>query len=173
MVQYKYIKNMKMFKKGDFAKITDGPFKDFDCRVLIMTPKKGGMLVEIEMFKRKVKIHLDELQIKKIIAKCFKCEEVLDIKWEELKWLSWEGKKCYWTCSKCLKEYRKFEKEHDKLPYIGNMERWIARYEKIMNKYDFIRTPKVPPSPRTLKELKKIVAIHKKNLNKSRTNNKH
>lgn len=159
--------NMKTFKKGDIVKIIDSPFKDYYGKFLKMSSKR--ILIEVEVFQRKTIIPLDELQIKKVIAKCFKCEKILDLKIEETERLSWENKVPYGTCNKCLKEYRKFEKEAEKIPVdafsnspIRDMKRWITEHRKLMKKYNFVRIPKVPLLPRTLKELKKIAIVREK-----------
>ena len=149
---------IKEFKKKDIVRITDGVFKDFYGTFFKMTSK--GLLIEIEMFGRKVIVPLDELQIKKVIAKCFKCEKVLDLKLEETKMLIYEDRIPYGTCNKCLKEYRRFEKEVDKIPVnafsdspIKDMKRWIMENRKLMKKYNFVRTPIVLYLPKKMKEL--------------------
>lgn len=53
-------------KVGDAAKVTDGPFKDFDGRVSEVNEAKGKVKVLVNMFGRETPIELDSLQVKKV-----------------------------------------------------------------------------------------------------------
>ena len=51
---------------GDRAKITDGPFKDFDGKVSEVDAEKGRLKVLVTIFGRETPVELDFLQIKKL-----------------------------------------------------------------------------------------------------------
>jgi len=51
---------------GDTVKISEGPFKEFDARVVEVDEKKGRVKVLVSLFGRETPVDLDFLQIKKI-----------------------------------------------------------------------------------------------------------
>lgn len=51
---------------GDPARITDGPFKDFEGKVHAIDEERGKVKVLVSMFGRETPVELDFLQIKKI-----------------------------------------------------------------------------------------------------------
>ncbi len=51
---------------GDTVKINEGPFKEFDARVVEVDEKKGRVKVLVSLFGRETPVDLDFLQIKKI-----------------------------------------------------------------------------------------------------------
>lgn len=53
-------------KPGDLVKITDGPFKDLDGKVLDIDQERGKVKVLVNMFGRDTPVELDSLQIKKV-----------------------------------------------------------------------------------------------------------
>ena len=54
------------FSVGDIVKVTDGPFKDFDGKVVEIDEERGRVKVLITMFGRETPMELDFLQVKKI-----------------------------------------------------------------------------------------------------------
>jgi len=53
-------------KVGDLVKVVDGPFKDFDAKVMEIDEERGRVKVTINLFGRDTPVELDYLQIKKI-----------------------------------------------------------------------------------------------------------
>ena len=53
-------------KTGDIVKIVDGPFRDFDGKVVAVDEEKGKIKVTVNMFGRDTPVELDSLQIKKL-----------------------------------------------------------------------------------------------------------
>ncbi len=51
---------------GDTARITDGPFKDFEGKIHAIDEERGKIKVLVAMFGRETPVELDFLQIKKI-----------------------------------------------------------------------------------------------------------
>ena len=51
---------------GDAIKVVDGPFKDFDGKILEVDEKRGKIKILISMFGRETPVELDFLQVKKI-----------------------------------------------------------------------------------------------------------
>ena len=51
---------------GDFVKINDGPFKNFEGKITNIDEGKGKIKVNVSMFGRETPVELDFLQIKKI-----------------------------------------------------------------------------------------------------------
>ena len=51
---------------GDAIKVIDGPFKDFDGKILEVDEKRGKIKILISMFGRETPVELDFLQVKKI-----------------------------------------------------------------------------------------------------------
>lgn len=137
-------------QKGDIVKVIDGVFLNFYGLFLRRIPN-DGVRIKVEMFGKKTSINLDSLQIKQVIPKCFKCKKILDIKLEEAKMLSWEYGVPYGACNECLKEYKKFRQEVKKIPMDINgdtgdikvKENWVKEHNKLMEKYNFERTPSV------------------------------
>ncbi len=54
------------FEVGDIVKITDGPFKDFEGKVIEIDKERGKIKVSVNMFGRDTPLELDSLQVKKI-----------------------------------------------------------------------------------------------------------
>lgn len=52
--------------KGDTVKITDGPFEDYDGKVVDIDQEKGRLKVLVDMFGRETPVDLDSLQVEKI-----------------------------------------------------------------------------------------------------------
>lgn len=52
--------------KGDAVKITDGPFKDYDGKVVDVDEERGRLKVLVNMFGRETPVDLDSLQVEKI-----------------------------------------------------------------------------------------------------------
>ncbi len=52
--------------KGDSVRITDGPFKNIEGKVIKIDETKGKIKILISMFNRETPVELDFLQIKKI-----------------------------------------------------------------------------------------------------------
>ena len=52
-------------RKGDVVKVTDGPFKNFDCKVEEVDEEKGKLKVFVSLFGRETPVELDFLQVKK------------------------------------------------------------------------------------------------------------
>lgn len=52
--------------KGDAIKITDGPFKDYDGKVVNIDEERGRLKVLVNMFGRETPVDLDSLQVEKI-----------------------------------------------------------------------------------------------------------
>lgn len=52
--------------KGDTVKITDGPFEDYDGKVVDIDEEKGRLKVLVDMFGRETPVDLDSLQVEKI-----------------------------------------------------------------------------------------------------------
>ena len=146
----------KQFKKEDIIKVTDGPFKNFYGR-FSKRVSENVIKIKVIMYGKKTFVNLDILQIKKVVPKCFKCEELIDIEWEDVELLTWERGVPYWTCDKCLKEYRKFEKELDEIPIDihKSWEPWSRECDKLMEKYGFVRTPRVRYTAKRLASLKR------------------
>lgn len=53
-------------KEGEFVKITDGPFKDFQGKVSEVDEERGKLKVLVLLFGRETPVELDFLQVKKI-----------------------------------------------------------------------------------------------------------
>jgi len=51
---------------GDTARITDGPFKDFEGKIHAIDEERGKIKVLVSMFGRETPVELDFLQIKKL-----------------------------------------------------------------------------------------------------------
>lgn len=51
---------------GDVVKINDGPFKDYDAKVIEVNEEKGKIKVTVPIFGRDTALELDSLQVKKI-----------------------------------------------------------------------------------------------------------
>lgn len=51
---------------GEAVKIIDGPFKDYDAKVLEVNEEKGKVKVSVPIFGRDTNVELDSLQVKKI-----------------------------------------------------------------------------------------------------------
>lgn len=146
----------KQLKKNDIIKIIDGPFKNFYGRFSKLISERI-VRIKVMMFGKKTFVNLDVLQIKKVVPKCFKCEKFINIKWEDIDLLTWEYGVPYWTCDKCLKEYRKFEKEADKISVdiLEDWEKWGRECDKLMKKYGFVRTPCVRYTAKKMASLKR------------------
>ncbi|MCK9438653.1 MAG: transcription termination/antitermination protein NusG [Patescibacteria group bacterium] len=52
--------------EGETVKITDGPFKNFEGKIINIDESKGKIKVNVSMFGRETPVELDFLQIKKI-----------------------------------------------------------------------------------------------------------
>ena len=52
--------------EGDTVKITDGPFKDYDGKVVDIDRERGRLKVLVNMFGRETPVDLDSLQVEKI-----------------------------------------------------------------------------------------------------------
>ena len=52
--------------KGTPVRITDGPFKNMEGKVIDVDAEKGKVKVQVSMFGRETPVNLDFLQIKKI-----------------------------------------------------------------------------------------------------------
>lgn len=52
--------------QGDTVKITDGPFKDYDGKVVDIDRERGRLKVLVNMFGRETPVDLDSLQVEKI-----------------------------------------------------------------------------------------------------------
>lgn len=52
--------------EGDTVKITDGPFEDYDGKVVDIDEEKGRLKVLVDMFGRETPVDLDSLQVEKI-----------------------------------------------------------------------------------------------------------
>lgn len=52
--------------EGDAVKITDGPFKDYDGKVVNVDEERGRLKVLVNMFGRETPVDLDSLQVEKI-----------------------------------------------------------------------------------------------------------
>ena len=61
--QTKYKINLKV---GDLVKIIDGPFKDYDGKILEVDDERGRIKVSVQIFGRETAIDLDSLQVKKL-----------------------------------------------------------------------------------------------------------
>lgn len=51
---------------GDLVKIMDGPFKEYDGKVVEVNEEKGGVKVLVPIFGRDTAVELDSLQVKKV-----------------------------------------------------------------------------------------------------------
>ena len=51
---------------GEMVKIIDGPFKDYDAKVLEIDEEKGKVKVAVPLFGRDTVVELDSLQVQKI-----------------------------------------------------------------------------------------------------------
>lgn len=60
----KYKVNLKI---GDLVKIIDGPFRDYDGKILEVDNERGRIKVSVPIFGRETAVDLDSLQVKKII----------------------------------------------------------------------------------------------------------
>ena len=61
--QTKYKINLKV---GDLVKIIDGPFKDYDGKILEVDDERGRIKVSVQIFGREAAVDLDSLQVKKL-----------------------------------------------------------------------------------------------------------
>ena len=52
--------------KGDPVRITDGPFKNMEGKIIDVDSAKGKVKVQVSMFGRETPVNLDFLQIKKL-----------------------------------------------------------------------------------------------------------
>jgi transcriptional antiterminator NusG len=52
---------------GDLVKIVDGPFKDYEGKIIEVDNERGRVKVSVPIFGRETNIDLDLLQVKKII----------------------------------------------------------------------------------------------------------
>lgn len=52
--------------EGDTVKITDGPFEDYDGKVVDIDQERGRLKVLVDMFGRETPVDLDSLQVEKI-----------------------------------------------------------------------------------------------------------
>lgn len=52
--------------EGEIVKITDGPFKNFEGKIINIDESKGKIKVNVSMFGRETPVELDFLQIKKV-----------------------------------------------------------------------------------------------------------
>lgn len=52
---------------GDLVKIIDGPFRDYDGKILEVDNERGRIKVSVPIFGRETAVDLDSLQVKKII----------------------------------------------------------------------------------------------------------
>lgn len=51
---------------GDLVRITEGPFKNLEGKVVAVDEAKGKIKVNVSMFGRETPVELDFLQIKKV-----------------------------------------------------------------------------------------------------------
>ena len=54
------------FRVGEVVKIIDGPFKDYDAKVVEVNEEKGKVKITVPIFGRDTTVELDSLQVKKI-----------------------------------------------------------------------------------------------------------
>lgn len=54
------------FSPGELVKIVEGPFKDFDGKVIEVDASKGLVKIAVNMFGRETPVELDTLQVKKV-----------------------------------------------------------------------------------------------------------
>lgn len=54
------------FRVGDAVKIIDGPFKDYDGKLMEVNEERGKLKVSVPIFGRDTSVELDSLQVKKL-----------------------------------------------------------------------------------------------------------
>lgn len=54
------------FRAGEAVKVIDGPFKDYDAKVIEVNEEKGKVKITVPIFGRDTTVELDSLQVKKI-----------------------------------------------------------------------------------------------------------
>jgi len=53
-------------KVGDIVKVTDGPFKNFEGKIMEVDPEKGKVKVGVSIFGRETSTEINFLQVNKL-----------------------------------------------------------------------------------------------------------